>query len=88
MITTTVNLRTKPRTPSNKPHYAWNFKNAKWYKEELDVKISDTQFHFQNDAPCKNFWKFCRVILHTAKQHICKGKTPKYKCFWSYLLKQ
>jgi hypothetical protein len=67
----TLNFRTKPSIPNNKPQHTWNFKMAKWHKymEELDLKISDPQFNFQNKAPDKNCEKFCRIILHTAKQH-------------------
>jgi hypothetical protein len=38
MTVTMINVRTKPKTCSNKPHYAWNFRKSKWhnYKEELD----------------------------------------------------
>jgi hypothetical protein len=57
---------------------------AKWHKhkKDLDLRISDTQFNFQNEAPDKNCGKFCRIIFHTAKHHTPKGKTPKYKPCW------
>jgi hypothetical protein len=56
------------------------------YREELDAKISDAQFNFQNGAPDKNCEKFCKFILCTAKQYIPKTNIPKYKSFLSDLL--
>jgi hypothetical protein len=84
----TVNFKTTPRTFNNNPHYVRNFRKAKWhkYRKVLDSKISDVQFHFQNEAPDKNCKKLCNLILCTAKQYIPKGKIPKYKPFWSVLL--
>jgi hypothetical protein len=52
------------------------------------LKISDIQLIFQNKIPDKNYEKFFRLILHTAKQHMPKGKTPKYKQFLPDLLTQ
>jgi ribonuclease HI len=90
MIITTINLRTKPKAPNNKPHNAWNFKKAKWhkYKEELDLELKNTQFNFKNEAPDKNCEELCSVILKIAQKHIPKGKILKYKPFWSDLLTQ
>jgi hypothetical protein len=81
-------FKTTSRTFNNNPHYVWNFKKAKWHKsrKELDSKVSDAQFNFQNEAPDKNCKKLCNLILFTAKQCIPKGKIPKYKPFWSALL--
>jgi hypothetical protein len=86
---TTINFRIKPRTLNDEPHYAWNCTKAKWhtYKEESDSKIPDTQFNFQDEAPDKNCKKFCKLMLHTAKQYIPKGKVPKYKTWSNFLMK-
>jgi hypothetical protein len=71
MIITTVNFKTTPRTFNNNPHYVQNFKKAKWhkYRKVLDSKISDVQFHFQNEAPDKNCKKtlqphslYCKTV--------------------------
>jgi hypothetical protein len=55
-ITPTINFNTKPRIPNNTPHYAWNFRKAKWhkYKEELDLEHSNIQINLKNEAPDKN----------------------------------
>jgi hypothetical protein len=68
MIITTVSFKTTPRTFHNNPHYVWNFRKAKWhkYRKELDSKISDVQFDFQNEAPDKNCKKLSNLILCTA----------------------
>jgi hypothetical protein len=64
VIIKTINFIIKPRTLNDKPHCAWNFKKPKWhkYKEEIDLKIPDTQFNFQGEAPGKN-------VINTA--HLC-----------------
>jgi hypothetical protein len=48
MVTTTINFQTKPRTFSNK----WlDVKKAKWHKYgELNSKISDVHFNFQDET--------------------------------------